>query len=187
MPIPLQPFSFDVPLLHAISRNHSIFLDYILLAIALISEFGLVWLLIGLVLENIVKGKGLLLKIILSLISSAIINEILKIIFFRERPYLSLPAIHHLGPNWTNSSFASGHTISSAAALYIIWCHFPSLRCLLLVLFMLIVWSRLYLGMHYPSDIIVGAIIGVFVGSMTLLLPLNKIFQKVWLSSKPKS
>lgn len=78
----------------------------------------------------------------------------------RERPCVTHQGIDMLVAPLDRYSFPSGHTLH-AVAYTVIWCtHFPSLTWLLGPFTVLIALSRVVLGVHYPSDVIVGAAVG---------------------------
>ena len=74
--------------------------------------------------------------------------------------YPLLPLINEADPN----SFPSGHTCAAFAAAMIFWRALPSqwlgVRCLLVVMAVCMGLSRLYVGVHYPSDVLAGALVG---------------------------
>ncbi|MEI6499075.1 MAG: phosphatase PAP2 family protein [bacterium] len=164
LPIHIQPFPGDIVVLQTLNRLHSPFFDKVFVFFSDLGEWAIIWAIIGLILliANRKKGRIIFSMIVLSIIFSSFLNDLLiKTFFFRQRPYLALENIHHLGTNWANSSFVSGHTSASVAAAVILIYFYPSKIILFVALTLLIMYSRIYLGMHYPSDIIGGIIVGV--------------------------
>jgi len=92
--------------------------------------------------------------------------QIIKHLIGRPRPQLSDLGIIHLGPSLTNGydSFPSGHAVSSFAVAVVLARFYPQARWLFYSLAALVGISRLYLDLHYTSDVIVGAILGIAVG-----------------------
>lgn len=99
----------------------------------------------------------------LALLGSLIINNlILKNLIARIRPYEIINGLVPLIEKPTDYSFPSGHTGSSFAAACILYRKLPKRFGIpALLLAMLIGFSRLYLGVHYPSDVLFGIISGV--------------------------
>jgi len=127
-------------------------------------EWAVVWVFIAciLFLLNRKRGHEIVFNTLLAVIFSSFLNDLLlKTVFYRERPYLALQDVHHLGTSWHNSSFVSGHTASSFAAALVLSSFFPKFSALFIALALGIAYSRIYVGMHYPSDIIGGVIIGI--------------------------
>ncbi len=95
------------------------------------------------------------------LASSHIFVHILKRVINRKRPYQKLADINHLVEPFESYSFPSGHTTASFAAAVILSFAFPQLSILFIFTASLVALSRIYLGVHYPSDILTAIIIAL--------------------------
>lgn len=94
------------------------------------------------------------------LVATGLTQGPIKAYFLRQRPWAVLEEDIVIGKRTTDSSFPSGHTAGSfAAALAMSRC-FPNHRPLLLGIAASVGFSRVYLGHHYPSDVLGGAAIG---------------------------
>ena len=140
-------------------------LDHIMIFISSLANKGMLWIGIGVVLLLLgVNGRkwserGLL--VLLSLALNAVIcNVWLKPMVARTRPY-DLLGYEILVRRLGDYSFPSGHTSASfaaATALYAIDRRWGTAAYILAVL---IGFSRLYLGVHFPTDVLAGAVIGI--------------------------
>lgn len=92
----------------------------------------------------------------------------------RERPYRSLSSINLAGVPLDRFSFPSGHTQHAVGFSVTAVAFFPQMAIVLYPVAFLIALSRPLLGLHYPSDVTVGALLGVVVSSsvLSLILPL---------------
>ncbi|MRN51919.1 phosphatase PAP2 family protein [Paenibacillus monticola] len=93
-----------------------------------------------------------------------------KKLYPRMRPYLALPGTHTFHNPLKDHSFPSGHTTAIFAATVPYMATYPALTVILLPLACTVGFSRIYLGLHYPSDVIAGAAIGTSVAAGTLAL-----------------
>ena len=128
---------------------------------------GLFWILLCLVLLAFKRTRKMGLCGLLALLIGALITNVaLKNIIARIRPYEQFSDIILLLERQKDFSFPSGHACSSfAAACALYW---PSeqknmlIGVLSLTLAALISWSRLYVGVHFPTDVLCGVVIGIF-------------------------
>ncbi|MFH1592763.1 MAG: phosphatase PAP2 family protein [Candidatus Woesearchaeota archaeon] len=93
------------------------------------------------------------------------IAYLLKIAIRRARPFETLNIVS-LIPDKAGFSFPSGHAIFAFFCLGFIWKDFERFRYVWLIIAILIAFSRLYVGVHYLSDLIASLIIGLFVGNL---------------------
>lgn len=88
----------------------------------------------------------------------------------RPRPFRSNLAIIPGGPVLDEFSFPSGHTLHAVAFTLIALGYYPMLAWLLAPFALLVAASRVVLGLHYPSDVLVGAAIGALIAQLSFLL-----------------
>jgi undecaprenyl-diphosphatase len=87
-------------------------------------------------------------------------DALLKPLIARERPFDTIEVARVLDRRPTTYSFPSGHAASAVAGAWTVGGLWPAGRPLLWTLAMLISVSRVYVGVHYPVDVIVGALVG---------------------------
>lgn len=90
----------------------------------------------------------------------------LKSRLVRERPFISFPAIHCGTPPLDRYSFPSGHTLHAVCFTTILGVMAPALLLPLLPFTLSVAASRVVLGLHYPSDVLAGAVLGGTLGAI---------------------
>jgi undecaprenyl-diphosphatase len=93
-------------------------------------------------------------------IVNLILYKIIKRWIARPRPYRTCPGIRACSRSLDEFSFPSGHTLHSVAFSLILTVYYPMSALFVWPLTILIALSRIVLGLHYPSDVIVGGLIG---------------------------
>ncbi len=88
----------------------------------------------------------------------------------RPRPYTALDEVSDWTPALDAFSFPSGHTLHAVAFTIVMVAALPSLAWILIPFTMLVAMSRVILGLHYPSDVVIGAVAGTFFAGCCLAL-----------------
>jgi undecaprenyl-diphosphatase len=99
----------------------------------------------------------------ISYVIAAVLADLLKDVFDRPRPSLVDPNVHPLIQVPSSAAMPSGHAAGAFAAAVAVGLVHPRLRWPLVVLAALIALSRVWLGVHYLSDVLVGAALGTAV------------------------
>jgi undecaprenyl-diphosphatase len=92
------------------------------------------------------------------------VYKFLKRTFVRERPFIRHAGISLAGAPLDRYSFPSGHTLHAVAFTWQACAAFPELSVALVPLALAIAASRVVLGLHYPTDVLVGALLGAASG-----------------------
>jgi undecaprenyl-diphosphatase len=98
------------------------------------------------------------------------IAEMAKFLFDRARPFISDTQIAPLIKTPSSSSFPSGHSATAAAGVLTLSAVYPSLAPALVLSGVLVALSRVYLGVHYPFDVLAGLLIGTATAAVVLTL-----------------
>ena len=157
--------SVDLALLRwVLLLPHPPFLVYLMSAVSILGISGSVWVAMAFLHASREDRKTLmgawrvLLAVCLALL---VANWILKPAFDRARPFAANPALVVAGTYLPRTpSFPSGHAASAVAGAFSLSLLWPPGRRWFWVLAALMIFSRLYLGVHYPSDVIVGGVVG---------------------------
>lgn len=105
-----------------------------------------------------------------SIFSSRWVCRFLKVFFGRQRPFAILENTHVLEMEHYTFSFPSGHTTVAFAFATVLAVKIPRVRIPVLVIAVLIGFSRIYVGTHYPSDVVAGMFLGCSVSAIILFI-----------------
>lgn len=94
----------------------------------------------------------------------------------RLRPYVThSETIQSQGKKYSDSSFPSSHMVFTVAMITVLIFLFPMLRPYAILYAFLMAWSRMFNGMHYPSDVLAGTVLGIISGWLAVVVS-KKIF-----------
>ncbi len=155
------------------------FLDNIMPIVTMLGNMGIFWVAVALIISAKAKYRRCSITMLIGMIMGVIIgNLIIKNIIQRDRPCWINEIENMLIANPQDFSFPSGHTMSSFIASTILFHYDKRLGIPSFGIAMLIAFSRLYLYVHFPSDIIGGALLGIVIACMTISATDRYIFNR---------
>lgn len=163
------------------------FLDSFMVFITTLGNNGLVWIVISLFLMIKKEYRKIGLYALLALILVTVLgNGILKNAIGRVRPFVGIEGMELLIKEPRSFSFPSGHTAISFVMASVLVHKIKRMRIPLYILASLIAFSRLYLFVHNPSDIVAGIALGFLCSTFIILLYENDnlILKKIIKSKK---
>ena len=162
---------FDLPVLDWIRLHWTCpLLDTIMPGITALADGGIFWILLAAVLLIFKKHRGAGIRMALALLLGLLVCNLgMKPLFDRIRPY-DYQLLHHgkiialLIPAAGDPSFPSGHTIASFEAATVLMLYNKKWGIPAMLLAAAIGFSRLYLYIHYPTDVLCSVVLGVAIG-----------------------
>ena len=147
-------------------------LNSIMIFITSLGDEGVIWIVATILLLIPKKTRKAGIMSAVALLGSLLINNnIIKNIVQRPRPFVTFTDLEIIIPTPSEFSFPSGHTSSSFAAAAVFYRHLPKkLGLPSVILAGLIGFSRLYVGVHYPTDVIAGVIMGILLSYLAEFL-----------------
>jgi undecaprenyl-diphosphatase len=126
---------------------------------------GLVWIVLAAVAAAWLRRPLVLVSVILAIELASYADGVLKSAVGRARPFVGDPRVHPSIGLPHDPSMPSGHAMNAFAGAVLLAAAVPRARWPLLMLAALIALSRVYLGVHFPSDVIAGALLGSAIGA----------------------
>lgn len=147
-------------------------LDRLMIGITSLGDDGWIWILATILLLIPKKTRKVGVLSAVALLGSLLINNyLIKNIVQRPRPFVTFQELQIIIPTPSEFSFPSGHTSSSFAAAAVFYRHLPKkLGIPSVILACLIGFSRLYVGVHYPTDVLAGAVMGILLSYLAEFL-----------------
>lgn len=153
---------FDAAVMEFIQNHlHNAFTDTVLPVITWLGEAGAVWIILSLILLCFKKTRVTGVLTLTALLLTFLTGELgLKNIICRPRPCHTFPEVPLLIARPDSFSCPSGHSASSFTAAVMLFLRHKKQAWLALTLAALIAFSRVFLFVHYPTDILAGALLG---------------------------
>lgn len=153
-------------------------LDAVFSAASFLGNSGAIWIIIAAVMLIFPKTRRCGICMSVALIMCLVFgNLLLKPLAARIRPFDVDPSLAVIIKKPTDFSFPSGHTFSSFAGAVTIRHHFHRGGIAALVFACVVAFSRIYLCVHYPSDVLFGAVMGTFLAYVSNIICAKFIFK----------
>lgn len=154
----------ELSILHTIQSLHNPILDQIMLTVfnTLVGSIGQIWIVVGLVLLVIPKTRKCGAAVLLSYIASLLIgNEWLKDFIARPRPCVVDDTVQLIVKKPGSFSCPSVHTYLAFSSAMAIFHYYRKAGIGVFVFAAMVGFSRLYFFVHYPTDVLFGAVLGI--------------------------
>lgn len=115
------------------------------------------------------KGKRVTVLLVIAYLLSRLATLFLKYLTHRPRPFLIYPDLNVLG-RAILSAFPSGHVTLVSAIAIVLGKKYEDWQWLMWIWIALVSVSRMYMGLHYPTDVIAGMVVGLAIGYTTNFL-----------------
>lgn len=153
------------------SMFNSGFMDWLMPKITVLGNAGIIWIVIGVLLLITKKHRRIGFLVLLGLLLGLIIgNGIVKNVVARPRPCWINSDFKLLISVPKDYSFPSGHTQASVIAATIITLYRKEWGWIVIPLAVCIAFSRLYLYVHFPTDVLGGVLMGITIGLITYFI-----------------
>jgi membrane-associated phospholipid phosphatase len=159
----------DISLLRFIHHHRIVALDAWLYGLSFITTYVSIGIVLSILIISLVKKskpmRVIFFKMLAVLVIGALVSLSLKTMITRDRPFVTYPDIEKLSEAGS-SSFPSGHTIEVFAMATALSLLIPKKRIAIPVFSwaLLVAYSRMALGVHYPGDVMAGMAIGILIG-----------------------
>ncbi len=164
-------YNFDFAVLNALQSIHNTFFNYFFAFFTFLGDGGIIWIVLTLVMLFIKKTRRAGITMSAGLITEFVINEcFVKNLVKRPRPFTLHPYIDTIVSQPSSYSFPSGHTCTAFVSATVIFCYNKKLGVIAYITAALIGISRNYFYIHYPTDVLVGAVEGILTGLLAVLV-----------------
>ncbi|MGD9494876.1 MAG: phosphatase PAP2 family protein [Armatimonadota bacterium] len=165
--------SLDRQLTVWVNEHHNAALDLLMVGVSRLGDAGVAWVLLAL--GMLVFGSRRTRLLALLFLAGLVLTEMvampaIRMLWDRPRPFTYMPQIRTLGPRWDFPSFPSAHGHLLGQATLLFGAAWRRLRWPLIILLVLTLYSRAYVGMHHVLDALAGAALGFGMGGVELMV-----------------
>ena len=161
---------FDVAAFQWLRTHHSPLLDTIMAGLSDLARSGRIWIALAVLIAFLDRRRWrAFVQVLLAIaLASVLTDHVAKPYFNRSRPFERYTDSRVYGYRPTTRSFPSGHAATAIAGACALTRLAPEARSIFWIFAVLIAFSRVYLGVHYPADVIAGALLGLGIGKFVV-------------------
>ena len=160
----------DFAALQWLRTHNSPLLDVVMAGFSDIARGGVIWIALAVLIAFMYRSRwpGVVHVVLAVVLAFVITDHVAKPLFNRSRPFESYSDSRVYGHRPTTRSFPSGHAASAIAGVCALVSIAPEARVIFWAFALLIAVSRVYLGVHYPADVLAGALLGLGIGAFVV-------------------
>ena len=153
-----------------VAAHQYAWLDRVMVLLSEVGRGGLIWIVLALLMawRRRPLRAGACQIILAVLLSWGLTDGLMKPLVHRPRPFHALTGVRLLDHRSSTASFPSGHAATSSAGALVFSAVWPAARVAAWALAGLIAYSRIYVGAHYPFDVLAGVLVGAACGWFVL-------------------
>ena len=160
--------SLDRVIVEWLSGRHWAVVTPFMKTLSAVAAHAVLWLIVAAAVAIVRRSAWPFLLTAAAAAAASVLNTLLKGMFDRPRPPLADPRVHPLIPLPGDPSMPSGHAMTAFACAVVLCAYLTRGRWAIWTAAALVAASRVYLGVHYPSDVLVGAVVGSITGAAVL-------------------
>jgi undecaprenyl-diphosphatase len=159
----------DTALFNLLNSHPQPWLDNLMLLASALGRAGFLWLTIAAIVAVFPERRMAAWRLALAVgFTFLLVDGVIKPVVHRTRPYDGRADVRLIDQRATSGSFPSGHAASAFAGALAAGRLFPAARVVWWALAALIAVSRVYVGAHWPTDVLAGALLGIATAWFTL-------------------
>jgi undecaprenyl-diphosphatase len=159
----------DTALFRVIAGHHAPWLDDLMVFASALGRAGFLWLAVAAVAAIYPRHRMRAFRVALAVgLTWLLVDGVLKPFGDRTRPFDAMADVRLIDQRPLSRSFPSGHAAMSAAGALALGRLFPAARAVWWIVAALVAISRVYVGVHWPSDVAAGFVVGCVAGFFVL-------------------